>query len=106
MIRIPFDAILSVDINGMMTKKVVVFVDKLKMSGIPRHEFETKNYYELKNQIQNKINLSKDNRSQIVKEVHVREVISTVKIPCPYCGMLNEVTEKTCSGCGSPIGKS
>lgn len=37
---------------------------------------------------------------QIVERVIIREI---VKIPCRYCGALNENTQSRCGGCGAEI---
>jgi hypothetical protein len=109
---IPINAILSMNIesgSGLFakTKKLVLIVDGTKLQGIPRHEFEVADPYHFQKVIQSEIDsqLARQAQSQqAVKEVYVREVTSVVKIPCPYCGGLNEVTEKKCAGCGAAIG--
>lgn len=36
----------------------------------------------------------------VIERVIIREI---VKIPCPYCGELNENTQSTCSRCGAAV---
>jgi len=110
---IPTTAIISMNVEaaglGILNKnkKLVILVDKTKVSGIPRHEFEVADPYHFMKIIQNEIDsqlAKQSHQHQPVKEVYVKEVTSVVKVPCPYCGMLNEVTEKKCAGCGAVIG--
>lgn len=111
---IPTTAIISMNVEaaglGIMSKNknLVILVDQTKIPGVPRHEFEVSDPYHFMKIIQNEIDsqLAKQSQPhQLVKEVYVKEVTSVVKVPCPYCGVLNEVTEKKCSGCGSVIGE-
>ena len=46
--------------------------------------------------------IKSDDSQQIV----VKEIIKTemVRIPCNYCGTLNDITDKKCSSCGGSIG--
>ena len=107
-IKIPVTAIDRMNVaNGFMTNKLIILVDKLKISGVPRHEFEVTHPGELMKAIQKEIdseNVRLSQPAQTTKEVYVKEVTSIVKIPCPYCGTLNEITEKKCSSCGANIG--
>ena len=111
---IPTNAIINMNVEstglGILTKnkKLVILVDKTKVQGIPRHEFEATDPYHFMKLIQTEIDsqLSKQAQpQQSVKEIYVKEVTSVVKVPCPYCGTLNEVTEKKCSQCGANIGE-
>jgi hypothetical protein len=109
-VTIPTDAVVNVNIEGMIRKKLVILVDGTKVPGIPRHEFELADPYRWKNAIQTEmgskiIKQSQPPQSQPTKEIHVKEIIrEIVKIPCKYCGTLNEITEKKCSNCGASIG--
>lgn len=49
---------------------------------------------------------SEEKATPVTQPVTQREIIQreVVKIPCNFCGTLNEVTEKRCSGCGASIG--
>jgi hypothetical protein len=38
--------------------------------------------------------------ARVVERVIIREI---VKIPCPYCGELNENTQSNCSRCGAAV---
>ena len=109
---IPINVVVSMNIEGgaglfTKTKKLVILVDSTRLQGIPRHEFEVADPYHFQKVIQTEIDsqLAKQAQShQSVKEIYTREITSVVKIPCPYCGGLNEVTEKKCAGCGAAIG--
>jgi len=104
-VTIPTNAIVNVNIEGMMRKKLVILVDGTKVPGIPRHEFEIADPYKWKNAIQTEMVSGVVKQPQPAKEVHVKEVIrEIVKVPCKYCGTLNEITEKKCSNCGASIG--
>jgi len=111
---IPITAIISMNIEavglGIMSKNknLVILVDQTKIPGVPRHEFEVSDPYPYMKIIQNEIDsqLAKQSQPhQSVKEVYVKEVTSVVKVPCPFCGTLNEITEKKCSQCGANIGE-
>ena len=104
-IRIPFNGILSMDVqSGFFDKKLILIVDNRIIRGIPRHEFIVNDPYHIMQQIQNGIDNQIVKENQPHKEILTREVTTIVKIPCPYCGSLNEVTEKKCSNCGANIG--
>jgi len=106
-IKIPVNAIANVNVEGLMGKKLVILVDASKLQGIPRHEFDIANPYDAMKAIREEMDteVAKASAPQVsVKEVYVKEVTSIVKVPCSYCGVLNEVTEKKCAGCGASIG--
>jgi len=106
-IKIPVNAIADVNIQGMISKKLVILVDASKHQGIPRHEFEITNPYDAMQAIREEMNaeIVKASNPQVsVKELHVKEVTTIVKVKCSYCGTLNEITDRNCSGCGQAIG--
>lgn len=105
---IPFTAIANVNVEaGLFTKKLVILVDRNKIPGIPRHEFEVANPYNWMNAIRDAITsqlTSQQPQPQQTREVYVKEITrEIVKIPCKYCGCLNTITDKKCSSCGAPI---
>jgi hypothetical protein len=107
-VKIPLDAIDNVNVEGRIGKKLVILVDSSKCRGIPRHEFDVSNPYDAMKEIQENIEAEMAKAAQPqepVKEIHTREVTSIVKVPCPFCGKLNEVTENKCSGCGADVGQ-
>ena len=107
-VKIPVNAIQNINVEGMITKKLVILVDNSIVPGIPRHEFELSNPYDAMTAIQGEMNDEIAKASQPhepVKEVYVKEVTSVIKVPCQFCGSLNEITEKKCSSCGADVGK-
>jgi hypothetical protein len=106
-IKIPVNAIADVNVEGMISKKLVILVDASKLQGIPRHEFDIANPYNAMQAIREELDaeIAKASNPQVpIKELH--EVTTIVKIKCSYCGTLNEITDKKCSGCGQAIGAS
>ena len=55
-------------------------------------------------EVQNGIDTQVVKETQPHKEIITKEITTIVKIPCPYCSSLNEITEKKCSNCGANIG--
>ena len=109
-VTIPTGAIVTVNVEGSFRKKLVVLVDGARVPGIPRHEFEVSDPYVWLNAIQTEMASSRASnhlpQSQPIKEVYVKEVFrEVVKVPCKYCGALNEVNEKKCFRCGASIGE-
>jgi hypothetical protein len=109
---IPANAIISMNVESggvgglfSKTKKLVVMVDSQKVHGIPRHEFEVSDPYHFMKVIQNEMDsqhIREESKNRPTKEViREREI---VRIPCKYCGSLNENTAKKCSNCGAVIG--
>lgn len=111
-ITIPADAIVNTNVEGMISKKLVVLVDGAKVPGIPRHEFIVPDPYQWINAIRNEINISTRQQpqplpqphpqpahTQIIKEKEIttREV---VKIRCQYCGNLFDEVRDKCPSCG------
>lgn len=109
-VTIPTDAIVSVDVEGMIGKKLVILVDGTKVPGIPRHEFKVGDPYQWMNVIKGEMvsgagrQTSQQAQPKPTRDVYVKEVLrEVVKVPCKYCGALNEVTEKKCCSCGAPV---
>lgn len=106
---IPTHAIVSVNVEGLVGKKLVVLVDGSKVPGIPRHEFQVRNPHDWRAAILKEMGSGgpaepKSHGAQ--KEVYVKEITrEIVKVPCSYCGALNEVTEKKCMSCGASVGR-
>lgn len=106
-IRIPFRAILNMDVkSGFVEKKLIIIVDSGIVRGIPRHEFIVSEPYHVMEEIQNGISSQTSKETQPYKEIVTKEVTTIVKVPCPYCGSLNEVTEKKCANCGANVGRN
>ncbi len=116
-ISIPSDAIIDVNVEGVIGKKLVVLVDKVRVPGIPRHEFNVSDPYQWMNAIRNDMNSSRAPQQQMQyhqpppqpqppqQQVYVKETVKEIiKIPCPYCKTLNEIQESKCCGCGASIG--
>jgi hypothetical protein len=114
-ISIPLNAIVNINVEGVMFKKLVVLVDGSKVPGIPRHEFEVGDPYNWVNAIRYEISINQQSQPQYSpqpqqmqsqREVIIKETVrEIVKIPCSFCGTLNEITEKRCSGCGGSVGQ-
>jgi hypothetical protein len=103
---IPMNVIANVNVEGRFGKKLVIIVDKMKMPGIPRYEFEVGDPYNWMNTINNEIaaQMNLQMQSQPTREVYVKEITKEiVKVPCKFCGCLNPMTDKKCSSCGAPI---
>ena len=104
-IRIPFNAILNMDVqSSFFDKKLIILVDSKIIRGIPRHEFIVNDPYHIMQEVQNGIDAQIVKETQPHKEIITKEITTIVKIPCPYCSSLNEITEKKCSNCGANIG--
>ena len=116
-ISIPSDAIVDVNVEGLIGKKLVVLVDKVRVPGIPRHEFSVSDPHQWVNAIRNDMNISRTETQQTQyqqpppqpqppqQQVYVKETVKEIiKIPCTYCKTLNEITEAKCCGCGASIG--
>jgi len=66
-IKIPVTAIDKMNAaSGFMTNKLIILVDRLKISGIPRHEFEVTCPDELMKAIQNEIDSENVRLSQLL----------------------------------------
>jgi hypothetical protein len=88
------------------TSKLVLLVDTEVVPGHPRHELEAMNAQELSDAIKtemfmiNKKASLHDSDDRVFLKETVREI---VKVPCKYCGTLNEITKQNCHKCGAPI---
>ncbi len=89
--------------NHPNSRKVVILVDPANAPGDPRHEFKTTENVELYNAIQDELTFyaaSKKKSQHVERTMIIREI---VKIPCPYCGNLNEIIKMKCDSCGAPV---
>lgn len=111
-VTIPIHAIVDLNVVGVISKKLVILVDGTKVPGIPRHEFKVADPYKWMNAIKREMasgvmkqKQGEPPQQKPTKEVYVKEVFrEIVKVPCGYCGTLNEITWEKCSGCGAPLG--
>jgi hypothetical protein len=93
----------SVPRNHSYDRKIVILVNPTNAPGNPRHEFETTENVELYHAVQDEMTFcaaSKNKSQQVEKTTIIQEI---VKIPCPYCGNLNEITKMRCDSCGAPV---
>ena len=104
---IPTDAIVSVRVEGLVGKKLIVLVDGTRIPGIPRHEFQVPDPHVWRRAILKEMSVRRQaerGTSEPIKEVHVKEITrEVVKISCRYCHSLNEMTAKKCWSCGAPL---
>ena len=108
---IPVFAVREITIEGAFRKRLVLIVDAQQVPGIPRHEFEVDDPYGWKQAIAAEIL----DRNQVIQPTpqqiqtttsFVKETIrEIVKIPCPYCGSLVDITWPNCGSCGAPLSK-
>jgi len=88
------------------TSKLVLLVDTEVVPGHPRHELEALNTQELSDAIKTEVFMINkkaslhDSDDRVFLKETVREI---VKVPCKYCGTLNEITKQNCHKCGAPI---
>jgi hypothetical protein len=88
------------------TNKLILLVDNSVTPGDSRHEFQTSDIQGLCDAIKteifmvNKRSSLQDGEDRVFIKETVREI---VKIPCEYCGTLNEITKQNCQKCGAPI---
>ena len=88
------------------TSKLVLLVDTEVVPGNPRHELEAMNAQELSDAIKTEVFMINkkaslhDSEDRVFLKETVREI---VKVPCKYCGTLNEITKQNCHKCGAPI---
>jgi hypothetical protein len=108
---IPVDAIQSMAVEGLIVKKLVVLVDGRRVPGIPRHEYEVPDPQKWMFEIQKEMSMGGPGQPYPyppiapVQQTYVKETIrEVVKVPCKYCGHLNETTWQNCPSCGAPLG--
>lgn len=103
---IPIRAIRATEVQetGLLRTRrdtLVIMVDASAMVGIPRHEFIVPNPDQWIDAIQNEMRAPAPSPTQ---PTYVKEIIKEiVKVPCPYCSALVEVTAARCSSCGAPL---
>jgi hypothetical protein len=101
---IPVNAIRSMDIQGIRRNKLVIMVDSSKISGIPRHEFDVSAPDYWINIIQSEMRMDSQKAIQPPQPTIIKETVKEiVKIPCPYCGSLVDITWRNCGSCGAPL---
>jgi hypothetical protein len=89
--------------NRHNDRKVVILVNPANAPGNPRHEFETIENVKLYNALQDEMAFyaaGKNASQHVEKTTIIREI---VKVPCQYCGNLNEITKMRCESCGAPV---
>jgi hypothetical protein len=98
---IPLDAVISIDLVGVLGKRIVVTVDSTLVAGIPCHEFLVGDPVGCLGRMRAELESS---RADPFPVIHTREIVrEVVKVPCAYCGSLNLVTSSRCDGCGAPV---
>ncbi|MFQ5885486.1 MAG: hypothetical protein ACE5IO_10355 [Thermoplasmata archaeon] len=76
-VTMPTHAIVSVNVEGLVGKKLVVLVDGVKVPGIPRHEFHVPDPHKWREAIHREMSSTgqvKPPHREVAKQVYVKEI--------------------------------